>query len=85
MFLSSVCNMLVTNSLITKYLKILLGPKREKNFHTRINFCELNIETFRKTNFAICMQENQIFFQNNYAKLDINLRIFLHLKNKRLS
>ena len=71
-------SLLVTNHLLTKYLKIPLGPYGEKVFHTRINFHELKI------NFPVCMQ-NQIFLRNNYAELNINLRMFLPIKNKRLS
>ena len=44
----------------------------------------MNIETLGKINFLACMQENEIFFPNNFCKLNINLRIFLPLKNKRL-
>ena len=43
------------------------------------------ILSFCRIIFPACMQENQIFFQNNCTKLKINLRPFLSLKNKRLS
>ena len=33
--------------------------------------------------FPVCTEENQIFFPNS-AKLNINVRMFLPLKNKRL-